>query len=69
MRWALLKVIRFYKLAISPLIGSTCRFYPSCSDYAAEALKKHGFVKGVWLAAKRVCKCGPWNPGGPDFVP
>lgn len=61
--------IRLYQWTIRPLIGETCRFYPSCSDYGAEAFEKHGFFKGAWLTLKRISRCNPWNPGGPDPVP
>ena len=62
-------LIRAYQLAISPFLGRHCRFHPSCSAYAAEALVEHGLVRGVWLALKRVARCHPWNPGGNDPVP
>lgn len=64
-------LIRLYQLCIRPLLGSMpmCRFTPSCSQYAIEALQKHGLFKGTWLTIKRLCKCGPWHPGGPDAVP
>jgi hypothetical protein len=58
-----------YQHLISPLLGPTCRFYPSCSQYAKEAMLKHGFVSGVWLAVRRIVRCHPWNPGGIDTVP
>lgn len=60
---------RAYKLTLSPLIGQSCRFMPTCSDYAAEALIRHGPVRGGWLAARRVCKCHPWGGSGYDPVP
>lgn len=62
-------LIRAYQLCIAPLIGETCRFYPSCSHYGLESFQKHGFLKGAWLTMKRIVKCGPWHPGGPDHVP
>lgn len=65
----LLGLIRFYRYFISPLLGHHCRFYPSCSEYAAEALQRHGAVHGVALAARRVARCHPWHPGGCDPVP
>ena len=65
----LLLLLRFYKYAISPMLGQNCRFYPSCSDYAAGAIQTHGALKGSWLAGKRLCKCHPWHPGGIDPVP
>jgi putative membrane protein insertion efficiency factor len=58
-----------YKLGVSPLFGNACRFHPSCSDYAREAIEKRGWFSGVWLAIKRLAKCHPWNPGGVDPVP
>ena len=69
MKTLLLILLRAYKLGISPYLGQNCRFYPSCSDYAAEAIRRHGAVSGGALAAKRLCKCHPWHPGGLDPVP
>jgi len=66
---ALLAGITLYQWFISPLIGQRCRFYPSCSHYAKEALKKYGVTQGVWLTTKRLLKCHPWHPGGNDNVP
>ena len=66
---ALLLLIRGYQLFISPLIGPRCRFYPTCSHYALEALRVHGLRRGGWLALRRICRCHPWNPGGVDPVP
>ncbi|MDR2614221.1 MAG: membrane protein insertion efficiency factor YidD [Candidatus Accumulibacter sp.] len=65
----LLLLIRCYRYAISPLLGQNCRFFPSCSDYAAQAIEKHGACKGACLGLKRICRCHPWNPGGFDPVP
>ncbi len=62
-------LIRVYQLAISPMLGPRCRFYPSCSNYALEALRVHGAAKGSYLTARRVCRCHPWNAGGVDPVP
>ncbi len=62
-------LIRLYQLTISPLIGPCCRFYPTCSEYALEALEVHGTLKGLYLTVKRLLKCHPWHPGGCDFVP
>lgn len=62
-------LIRGYQLLISPILPASCRFMPSCSAYAMEAVAKHGAVTGSWLAAKRVCRCHPWNDGGYDPVP
>jgi len=65
-----LLLIRFYQVAISPIKGPpSCRFYPTCSAYAYEAIKKYGPLKGGWLALKRIGRCHPFNPGGYDPVP
>jgi uncharacterized protein len=66
---ALVLPIRAYQLVVSPLLGPRCRFYPSCSAYAVEALQVHGPLRGLWLAARRLLRCHPWNPGGLDPVP
>ncbi|MCZ2827387.1 membrane protein insertion efficiency factor YidD [Modestobacter sp. VKM Ac-2986] len=66
---ALLAAVRFYQRAISPAFPPRCRFEPSCSAYAAEALEVHGAARGSWLAVKRLAKCAPWHPGGLDLVP
>ncbi len=62
-------IIRFYQLAISPMLGTRCRFYPSCSQYALEAIKLHGILIGLWLMSKRLVKCHPGSEGGFDPVP
>jgi putative membrane protein insertion efficiency factor len=69
MRVFLIALIRGYQWFISPLLGNHCRFYPSCSQYAREAIERHGAVRGVWLAIRRVARCHPWHPGGVDPVP
>jgi len=69
MRHVLKILIRAYQLALSPLLGPRCRFYPSCSHYAIEAIESHGALRGTWLSAKRICRCHPFNPGGFDPVP
>ena len=69
MRHVLKLLIRGYQLAISPLFGPRCRFYPSCSHYALEAVTRHGALKGSWLAARRLARCHPFHPGGYDPVP
>ena len=66
---ALTFLVRGYQIAISPLFPASCRYYPTCSQYAVEALARHGAVKGSWLAAKRIARCHPWKPGGYDPVP
>lgn len=66
----LMGLVRFYQRYLSPLKGGpTCRFYPTCSQYAYEALQKHGAIKGTYLAAARVLRCHPFHPGGYDPVP
>ncbi|MFM8466903.1 MAG: membrane protein insertion efficiency factor YidD [Oxalobacteraceae bacterium] len=69
MKSLLLIMLRAYKLGISPLLGQHCRFYPSCSDYAQQAITTHGALRGSLLAGWRLCKCHPWHPGGVDRVP
>ena len=69
MKRLLLILLRAYKLGISPLLGQSCRFYPSCSDYAREAICEHGALRGSLMAGRRLCKCHPWHPGGFDPVP
>ena len=68
-RRVLLAGIRFYSRAISPALPPRCRFYPTCSAYAAEAIARHGAARGTWLAVRRLVKCAPWHPGGVDLVP
>jgi putative membrane protein insertion efficiency factor len=62
-------LVRAYRYFLSPLLPPACRFHPSCSAYAEEALQTHGAFQGGWLAARRLCRCGPWHPGGVDPVP
>lgn len=62
-------LVRGYQLLVSPILPQSCRFAPSCSHYAVEALCRHGALKGTWLAARRVGRCHPWNEGGWDPVP
>lgn len=69
MKTLLLLLVRAYQLGISPFLAPRCRFYPSCSAYAAEAVRLHGAARGSLLAARRLCKCHPWHPGGVDPVP
>ncbi|WP_460239625.1 membrane protein insertion efficiency factor YidD [Aurantivibrio plasticivorans] len=63
------RLIQLYRLILSPIMGQQCRFYPTCSHYGEEAFRRHGFLKGSWLTAKRLGKCHPWHPGGFDYVP
>lgn len=65
----LILAIRFYQGAISPMLPAACRYQPTCSQYAVEALRKHGLAKGSWLAAKRIARCHPWGGSGYDPVP
>ena len=67
--WPLVQLLRLYRVAISPWLGANCRFDPSCSSYAIEALQTHGILKGTWLAARRIGRCHPWGGSGYDPVP
>jgi len=69
MQYLLITIIRFYKYFISPVLGNNCRFYPSCSTYALEALGLHGATKGSYLTVRRLLKCHPFHEGGIDPVP
>jgi len=69
MRRFLAGAIVVYQKALSPLLGPHCRYYPSCSQYAKEAVLKHGVLRGTRLAVARILRCHPWNPGGVDLVP
>lgn len=69
MKTILIVLIRCYQWTVSPLLGPRCRFYPSCSHYAVEALQRHGLLRGVWLTVRRLSRCHPWHPGGVDPVP
>ena len=69
MKGVLLSMSRFYRLFISPLKSPCCRFIPTCSEYALEAIQKYGAIKGSWLAVKRILKCHPFHKGGYDPVP
>jgi putative membrane protein insertion efficiency factor len=69
MKALLVLMLRGYQYAIRPLMGANCRFFPSCSDYAREAVERHGAAKGTWLAARRLARCHPYHPGGYDPVP
>jgi putative membrane protein insertion efficiency factor len=64
-----LAIIRFYQRFLSPMLGSNCRFYPTCSSYMAEAIAKYGVLKGGWMGLRRIGRCHPWHEGGFDPVP
>jgi putative membrane protein insertion efficiency factor len=68
-RVALIAALRAYQLLVSPLLPPSCRFLPSCSDYAIEAVERHGVMRGVWLALRRLGRCHPWGGSGYDPVP
>lgn len=69
MKHVLIFFVRAYQVGLSPLLPATCRYYPSCSAYAVEALDKHGAARGGWLAFRRILRCHPFRPGGYDPVP
>ena len=69
MKPVLLLALRAYQYAVRPLLGANCRFYPSCSDYAREAIERYGAARGLWLAARRIARCHPYHSGGYDPVP
>lgn len=69
MRLLLIGLLKAYRFAISPLYGQVCRYHPSCSAYALEAVTVHGSLRGSWMAVRRVARCHPWAPGGYDPVP
>lgn len=68
-RRVLVLLVRGYQVAISPMLPASCRYYPSCSAYAVEALERHGALRGTWLAVRRIARCHPFKPGGYDPVP
>jgi putative membrane protein insertion efficiency factor len=69
MQWAVIRALRLYKLCLSPLLPSACRFYPTCSEYMRQAVEKYGVRRGVWMGTKRLAKCHPFHAGGVDPVP
>ena len=64
--WGLIGVVRVYQWTLSPLLGRHCRFYPTCSAYFIESVRKHGAIRGAWRGILRICRCHPWHPGGFD---
>ena len=66
--YCVIRLIRIYKFLISPFLGHSCRYFPTCSDYSIEALKNFGFFKGLYLSVKRILSCHPWSRGGFDPV-
>ena len=69
MKRLLILGVRGYQIGLSPLLPASCRYYPSCSAYAIEALERHGAVRGTWLSVRRILRCHPFHPGGYDPVP
>ena len=69
LRALLIGLVRGYQLILRPVLGSNCRFTPSCSDYALQAVREYGAVRGGYLATRRILRCNPWHPGGDDPVP
>lgn len=69
LRWIALRMLRFYKRFISPMLPPSCRFYPTCSVYTYEAIERYGFFRGGWMGLKRLSRCQPFHPGGYDPVP
>jgi putative membrane protein insertion efficiency factor len=69
MRSIAIFLVRGYQLLLSPLLGNNCRFHPTCSEYAIEALRAHGVVRGLWLTVRRIGRCHPWGGAGHDPVP
>ena len=69
MRKVLVLLVRAYQVSLSPMLPASCRYYPSCSAYAIEALQRHGAIRGSWLAARRIARCHPFHAGGYDPVP
>ena len=68
MRFVAIALVQAYRWLVSPLLPSSCKFYPSCSEYAVDALRKYGFVRGTFKAAHRLLRCHPWSHGGVDYA-
>ncbi len=69
MKYLLIGLLKVYRAVISPLYGDVCKFHPTCSAYALDAIRAHGSIKGTWLTLRRLVRCHPWSPGGYDPVP
>jgi putative membrane protein insertion efficiency factor len=69
MKTLLVLLVRVYRYTLRPLLGAHCRFYPSCSEYACDAIERHGAARGSWIALRRLSRCHPYHPGGYDPVP
>jgi putative membrane protein insertion efficiency factor len=69
LRVFLIGIVRLWQIVFRPILGSNCRFEPSCSDYALEAIREYGAVRGGWMAFRRILRCNPWHAGGYDPVP
>ena len=69
MKTLLVLFVRIYQYTLRPLLGAHCRFYPSCSEYACDAIERHGAARGSWIALRRLSRCHPYHPGGYDPVP
>ena len=67
--WPFIALIKIYQWVISPLLGPSCRFTPTCSNYSLQAFRKYGLIKGLWLSARRIARCHPWGGHGEDPVP
>jgi hypothetical protein len=68
MRWLILSLIRWYRVCLSPFLPPACRFTPTCSEYALQAIEKHGMMRGGWMGLRRILRCHPFHPGGYDPV-
>ena len=66
MRWLVIRIVLLYRVTLGPFLGGHCRFHPTCSQYAIDAVHKHGALRGSWKTLKRILRCHPWSPGGYD---